>query len=274
MNSRDILQVIKQKHSEDIVVPECRTGPSQGRYDEYVIMDCWTVPHSWAHYQATAYEIKVSRQDFVRDTKWQKYLPYCNYMYFVAPKGIIQLAELPAEIGLYEVSSNCKRLLIKRKAAYRTVDIPVELYKYLLICRTAIRSDRTIATSRQAYWTEWLKEREISRDLGHHVSKQLRQTIEDRIRKVQDENTALKKQNASLEYVRKQITDMGLNPEEHYVWNLRERVRERLEEYKVGLPGELDNVIERMERVIRDLKECVCLKKDNASGTSCQAAKN
>ena len=46
------------------------------------------------------YEIKVSRSDFVNDTKWQDYLPYCHQFYFVCPPDLIQPDELPKEIGL------------------------------------------------------------------------------------------------------------------------------------------------------------------------------
>jgi hypothetical protein len=38
--------------------------------------------------------------------------------------------ELPPEVGLYESSKNCKRLMLRKKAAYRKVEIPEELYKY------------------------------------------------------------------------------------------------------------------------------------------------
>jgi len=49
------------------------------------------------------YEIKVSRSDFLGDDKWDNYLKYCNYFYFVAPKGLIGKHELPDGVGLIEV---------------------------------------------------------------------------------------------------------------------------------------------------------------------------
>ena len=49
------------------------------------------------------YEIKVNRSDFVGDRKWQHYLPYVHFFYFASPKGLIDPAELPAEIGLLEL---------------------------------------------------------------------------------------------------------------------------------------------------------------------------
>ncbi len=52
--------------------------------------------------QVRIYEIKSSRGDFLGDTKWPKYLPYCTHFSFVAPAGAIFRWELGREIGLIE----------------------------------------------------------------------------------------------------------------------------------------------------------------------------
>ena len=56
----------------------------------------------WRPGKSWGYEIKVSRGDFLQDKKWKDYLQFCNYFYFLAPKGIIKPDELPKEIGLIE----------------------------------------------------------------------------------------------------------------------------------------------------------------------------
>ena len=53
--------------------------------------------------ETSGYEIKVSREDYLSDKKWQKYLPYCSWFYFIAPEGIIKKEELPEGIGLIEI---------------------------------------------------------------------------------------------------------------------------------------------------------------------------
>jgi len=79
-----ILNLLLIKHSKDVCVPECKGGPTWfGRHDR---MDLWTMARSWAHPRCCAYEIKVSRSDFVNDKKWMAYLEYCNELYFVAPR--------------------------------------------------------------------------------------------------------------------------------------------------------------------------------------------
>ena len=53
--------------------------------------------------ETKGYEIKVSRADFLQDKKWESYLKFCNWFYFVTPVGIIDPKELPDSIGLIEV---------------------------------------------------------------------------------------------------------------------------------------------------------------------------
>jgi hypothetical protein len=52
--------------------------------------------------QVRIYEIKSSRGDFLCDTKWEKYLPYCTHFSFVAPAGAIFRWELARQVGLIE----------------------------------------------------------------------------------------------------------------------------------------------------------------------------
>ncbi len=53
--------------------------------------------------ETRGYEIKISRADFLSDKKWESYLKYCTWFYFVAPEGIIKKEELPEKVGLMEI---------------------------------------------------------------------------------------------------------------------------------------------------------------------------
>lgn len=53
--------------------------------------------------ETKGYEIKISRADFLADKKWQEYLKYCTFFYFIAPEGIIKKEELPENVGLIEI---------------------------------------------------------------------------------------------------------------------------------------------------------------------------
>lgn len=65
--------------------------------------------HLWpsAQYKREAYEVKLTRSDFLREIKQPQKrklaLLYSNTFYFLAPQGLIKPAELPVECGLREV---------------------------------------------------------------------------------------------------------------------------------------------------------------------------
>lgn len=79
--AKNILRLLEAKHSKDLLIPECKDGPTQS-VSEHLRMDAWVMNRSWAHPCYTAYEIKVTRSDFLNDRKWRGYLPYCNEFFF------------------------------------------------------------------------------------------------------------------------------------------------------------------------------------------------
>ena len=60
------------------------------------------------------FEIKVNRSDFVGDRKWHHYLPYVHFFWFATPVGLINVSELPPEVGLLEFDHH--GLTVKKKA--------------------------------------------------------------------------------------------------------------------------------------------------------------
>ena len=52
--------------------------------------------------QVRIYEVKSSRADYLADSKWEKYLPFCTHFAFVAPAGVIAKWEIDRDIGLIE----------------------------------------------------------------------------------------------------------------------------------------------------------------------------
>ena len=101
ITEQQILDVLASKHTRDLFVPHCKTGPSW--YSRPMILDAWVMPFSWAK-PIRGYEIKVSASDFRRDRKWIGYLEYCNLFYFVCPWGVIPPGLVPEEAGLIYVT--------------------------------------------------------------------------------------------------------------------------------------------------------------------------
>lgn len=70
-------------------------------------IDFWTLcPQEGKGYLSVAYEIKVSRSDFKRDTafKQREARLYADRFYYVTPKGLLSKDEIPDWAGLMEWS--------------------------------------------------------------------------------------------------------------------------------------------------------------------------
>uniref|UniRef100_A0A6M3ITM2 Putative DNA repair protein n=1 Tax=viral metagenome TaxID=1070528 RepID=A0A6M3ITM2_9ZZZZ len=118
---------------------ECRNGSSSPQNPEDTrILDAWAMKPSFVSLTTYGYEIKVARSDFKGDNKWRNYLKYCSFFYFVCPKGLVTLDEIPDEAGYIEVSKNFKCLYRRRRPPRRPIEEPIGMYKYLLINRAKI----------------------------------------------------------------------------------------------------------------------------------------
>lgn len=87
--------------------------------------DFWTISaNSSAGFQAVAYEIKISRADFKRDThaKQRQARLFSDRFYYVAPRGLIAPSDLPDWAGLMEYSDGNLSMIVP--APYRDKDAP------------------------------------------------------------------------------------------------------------------------------------------------------
>lgn len=250
LTSYAVLSLLAAKHSKDVFVPECKSGPTQwGNHDR---LDAWVMPRSWAHPAVTGYEIKVSRSDFMRDEKWQNYLPMCNFLYFVAPKGLIDPGELPQEVGLMEVTTGGRRLITRRKAVKRDVSIPEDVWRYILMCRAAIRGETQDSVGRAEYWRMWLEKRAEDQELGGFVSKRILALYDENVTKVQAENNALRSRIAGLERVEKVLADLGITEVGRY--GAEGQVRQALAQKRGDLSQRMVHRLNECERAIRELR--------------------
>ena len=108
--AKDILKVLRDWHADRMYqtgkwafFPELAisTGAAERRIDAYAV-GLW---HS-DHYPRVAYEIKVSRADWLGDEKWEAYAPLVNQFSIVCPAGVVQVDEVPAGVGVYYVSAS------------------------------------------------------------------------------------------------------------------------------------------------------------------------
>lgn len=199
----------------------------------------------------TAYEIKVSRADFLKDNKWPAYLPLCNQFYFVAPPNLIDISELPADAGLLTTAGS--RLLTKKKAPHRNVVIPEEVYRYILMCRVSITRDRWQMDDedRAAYWRKFIQAKDENRKLGFEVSRAIR----NHVTAVESENKELKRQMESYDDVRQLLTQLGIQTDYHTSRRtVEDKLREQEEIFPKATVWAMRDLLRSLERALQILE--------------------
>lgn len=142
-------------------------------------IDFWELHvHPSKGHEATAYEIKISRSDFKRDThvKQREARLWSDRFFYVCPKGLVKPDEIPDWAGLMEFDGN--RLSIKVPAPKRDKDAPSwDLFVSLIRSSTAIRRDEDPRLKHFRYYERRNKQLEAqNRDLGNDLM-QLRAEI-------------------------------------------------------------------------------------------------
>lgn len=247
MTAKDIINLLANKHSRDLFVPECKNG-STWFTSNGLRLDGWAMKRSWAHPLSIGYEVKTNRQDFINDNKWPGYLAYCNEFYFVCPPEIIQPNELGNDAGLYWTSKNGKTLYLKKKASYRDIEIHPDIYVYILMCRTKIvprgMNNSGPDLDKSAYWKEWLKQKAEKRDLGMAVSKAIKKTLRDKVEEVDSENKHLRRENEALQDIKDFCTQLGIT--NYGRWTTRDKIREAMTGVPSNFMSTIDKCIDQM----------------------------
>ena len=205
--SLSILDRLASKHSDAVFVSECKTGSS---WNGCRRLDAWALLKTWSPPTIIGYEIKTDRSDFLRDRKWQEYLPVCHELYFACPAKLIAPEELPQDVGLLWTSGE-SRLVTKRKAVRREPD-PVALVRlmtYVLMSRTRIVNDMHAAAASAAdRWRDWLTDREGERLVGHMVGRRIRSALDDARRGQREAEERAKR----YQQIEERLTELGLDP--------------------------------------------------------------
>lgn len=256
MNYADrILELLAAKHSKDVFVPECKSGPTY--YSEHMRMDAWVMNRSWAHPCYTAYEIKISRSDFLNDKKWRAYLPYCNEFFFVAPKGIVKVDELPPEAGLLEQLGGVtgRRLVRRKQAAWRDVVPPESIFKYVLMARVKVgRSEYSIEQTKEeraADYRRFIQAKIENRELGYLVSKAIR----EKATAMDIEMKKMERQMAEYDDIRRLLVRLDIDPDSYVSrWTIEDRLKQQEEIFPLNtiwtirrLRDDLNDALKKLE---------------------------
>lgn len=246
---RSVLDLLAKRHGQDLFVSQCKNGPTLSG-PGHIRLDAWAMKRSWSLPTFIGYEIKVSRQDFMRDEKGPAYLPLCHQFYFVAPKGVIQPAEVPEQAGLITVYPNTLRAV--KKAPRRTVDVEKinTLFMYILISRTEIvhTTKQYQGSNNVEYWTNWLEDKKENNHLGYRVR--------GKIRKLYD--AALRERDKALhlvteyEGIKRRIQELGFDPDTHPAsWSVYNKLANLVE--STGLRRDLGHLRDKINKVLEEM---------------------
>lgn len=258
--AEQVCSLLSAKHGEDLFVPECKTGSTW--YGNPVRLDAWAMNRSWANMTFSGYEIKVSRSDFLKDDKWPLYLGYVHLFYFVCPWGMIQPEETPEGTGLMWVTSGGRRVITKRKAPRRKMELAdaLPLLLYVLMSRTSIRAARWIDHIDQEgdgreqsllYWRDWLAKKEESRELGHRVS----EVIRARVTKADDDLCLAKKLMERANSIDEILEPFGLSVASLDQWNRERAIQDALSCVPMKLIYSLERVAQEATNAANRLTE-------------------
>lgn len=207
----------------------------------------------------SAYEVKVSRGDYLRDDKWRGYLAFCNEFYFVCPDGLIKPEEVPEGAGLYWVAKTGTQLRRKKRAPTREVRIPESVFRYILFSRARIDPprphERLFEKKGRAYWENWLQVKKLDWEFGRAVGRRIQQVIEERINQVEQKSREVARENERLREVEEFLKSIGMTSKTS--WFSLNGVRSRLEELNQVFSPEIMRALDQTAKGIASLTENV-----------------
>lgn len=246
-----IKRALAGRHSRDSFFTEVKNGPTHTA-TELLIMDAVAFKRSWANPCIMGYEIKVSRSDFLGDEKWRGYLPYCNRLSFVCPRGLIKADELPEEVGLIYYNQEKDSLYTRRKAAYREIEPPVGMMMYLIMRWGA--QEHPFFSSNREYFEALMQDKVDRKNLGHYVAKETKAHIKELEGKIRDFEHRSWQYDTDMEMVEelRQLVEPYLEGAWRSKWDVINAVKKVL---KTGLPPDVAGHVLTIDRELEELKK-------------------
>ncbi|OEH86237.1 hypothetical protein BHU72_11925 [Desulfuribacillus stibiiarsenatis] len=253
VSSHHIKLALERKHQDDFFMTEVKNGPTHAAgKGELLIMDAVAIKKSWANPCITVYEVKVDRQDFLRDDKWRGYTNYGHQFSFVCPTGLIEPQELPDDVGLIYYNHEKQSLYTKRKAHYKNIEISVDMLMYVIMSK--LQSDRyPFFSSKQEYYEQYVQDKISKKDLGWKVSSKLVQDMvkmNNELNRLKNDLEDTKHYKEQLEKVKSIIRDYGIQINRWNGWE--EELRNTLAS---SMPPNVMNAVELIASNAERLKQ-------------------
>lgn len=227
--TRKMLALLMAKHSNEVAVPECRDGASQGR--KHYRFDLWVMRRSWSPVTMIGYELKTTRSDFLADEKWQRGLELCHQFFFVCPHGLIHRDEVPAECGLIYVSKTWRRLRTMKRAPRREIELPSDLLVHVLMSRAYIvpaGGFRLEDVPKDVRVREIMRRLEDERERRATLAEIIREEVVKEWRKMKELANRAERDAKEAEQVREFLRGLGIEVDGRSWWSIRSDLRQRL----------------------------------------------
>lgn len=245
MTSRDIIKLLanRAESRSEVFIQEIMVhyGGSKQR------LDAWSIKPSWTKQQATGFEIKVDRGDFVRDSKWQEYLQCCTQFYFVCPKNLIHKEEVPEQAGLIYCTE--KRTTVVKVAPYRVVEFDPFLLG-IIINRMKANAERQ-RSNRIEYLKAEIQEDRIAKKVGWQLGCKLSQRQD----LLEEQIAEAKRVNQNLADVQDFLKSMGVNMDKVGYWNnYLSQLKEKLNESSNDILKTNEQIRLETKNLLKELK--------------------
>lgn len=181
-------------------------GHNQGR------MDVWAIKPTWEERYTAAYEVKVTRSDFLSDRnsgKYEKYRQFARRLYYACPSGLVKKAEVPEDVGL----------IVRGDHGWRHLRHPVPYEAYtpspefmLMLLRRSLHERREVRDL--AYRVRLESNYGLAdkvRDLGWEISRKLSQAERGIADETDDERYRREMALELLDEVEKWLPKVGID---------------------------------------------------------------
>ena len=250
LRADEIIRVLQRRHRRDLWFTEVKDGSTWLR-DHHVRLDALAIRPSWTQPRLTGYEVKVTRSDFLRDEKWDAYLPLTHQFSFACPWDLIQPEELTTDVGLYWVSPEGRIKQVRKPVLRPMRELPTALLYYVILSRLDSEHHPFFSGAREAI-EAFLADKTARQELGRSFrSRLVRQVTElqQTLRQTQKErDMAVKRWEERAQTCR----DLGLPSDP---WSFRSAIQ-RLQAGTAGVEDRrLTALVETAQDLLRQIHQ-------------------
>lgn len=251
MTAMDLTRLLRDRHSDACFVAECKMGAQGSR-----ALDAWVLLPTWAPLTAIGYEVKVSRSDWLKDQKFEEYRKVCHLFFVVAPKGVVDRAEVPPGVGLLEPigKGDGQRLVMRVKPVRQEPDDSslARLMAYALMWKR-VEADPSAIMDRErrmSYWRTWVEQRKDASRLGLSVSSRMRELL----RTSAEEQARAQRRADELQWAAEALIALGVTRVWDQ-WSAKREIEKALNGHRASVQTAIQHAVLALQRMQEVLVE-------------------